>query len=457
MKLSRYLLAHLCLWTFVCVLGSAAYALHVTQTRIDAEVRALGVSAARLLDLQLSRIALGAEQGSRFPDWALVEGLSIPPGACLRLLHADGSLWRSSCRGSATAAHRAAPIWFAQAYRRLRDRAAPFEFALATPAHAPARVRIETGVDEEIRAAWRAARDTTVLVIVVAGGLGLIALLVVSRALRPASGILAHMTAIEQGDLDTRAHRFRFRELQQIGASLNGLAAALDGSMRAQRELAAGIMRAQEDERRRLARELHDEFGQSLTGIAALTGAVRLDVISGRVPALGDLTHIAEAAAGMQQQLRALLDSLGPAALDELGLVPALESLAATWHSRHRGQPAFECHATALTIQVPPALAITVYRIAQEALTNAARHAGARRVTLKLVEAEHRGVRGITLVVDDDGHGAASGFKPGHGLLGMRERAAALSGTVHWAAGADGGTRVEAWLPLEALPDDPAR
>ena len=110
-----------------------------------------------------------------------------------------------------------------------------------------------------------------------------------------------------------------------------------------------------------------------------------------------------------------------------------------------------------MPVPLSPLLAITAYRIAQEARTNAARHAAARRITLDVRLETPGGTPGLRLAVDDDGIGLPVDFRAGRGLPGMRERAAALRGTVTWQGRVGGGTRIEAWLPLAEAADAAAR
>lgn len=451
MKLTHYLCVHLVGWT-VAVSGiAAAWTVLETRRELERTSHSLAQAATRVLESQLARIALGAELDRSFPDWGLVEGLRLPPGTCLRLLRQDGSVWRSSCHGADLARTTAPPDWFVALHERWPGSLAPVVRTLSSPAAASAQLTVSVEAREQRAGAWRAMNATMLVATAVAGALALVALIVVARATQPLRRILVRIDELERGRLAGRLGRVRFTELQRVASALDRLAASLTDALGQQRRLAAELISAQEQERRRLARELHDEFGQHLAGIAALTGAVRSDVAAGRTPPAADLARIATAAADMQQQLRELLDQLGPAALDELGLGPALASLAAEWHTRCRGRPAFSVDSDdALSAQLAPGLAITVYRIAQEALTNAARHARATRVTLRLAcVADTR----LVLSVDDDGTAGSGPLVPGRGLTGMRERVEALGGRLEWRRLPTGGVGVRAELPLVSSRD----
>ncbi|MGE3772286.1 MAG: sensor histidine kinase [Gammaproteobacteria bacterium] len=453
MKLTHHLLLHLFGWSLACAVLATAFVAQRAERRLQRDALVLANSAVRVLDMQLTRIALGAEHDAQFPDWGLVEGLRVPAGGCLRLRRPDGEVWRSHCRGLDVARSAPAPAWFTALRACLPGVTTTLSRPLRSTGTAPAHIEVMLDAREQVALAWRSMRDTALLVAGVAAALGAVVLIVVTRALRPARALLARIDSLERGALTEPPGRYRYVELQRIGDALERLANSLADALGRQRRLAAELLHAQENERRRLARELHDEFGQSLAGIAAMTAALRSDVAAGRVPPPADLRRLADAAAGMQAQLRELLDRLGPAALDDLGLGPALVSLADEWDARCRGRPRFVCDIDAsLPDTLPAAVAITAYRTAQEALTNAARHAGAAQVALRVAPTPLGADPGLVLTVEDDGDAAPAAPIPGHGLSGMRERALALGGTVSWGRNATGGFRVEALLPIGQAP-----
>jgi len=192
------------------------------------------------------------------------------------------------------------------------------------------------------------------------------------------------------------------------------------------------LLRAQEEERRRIARELHDEAGQALTALK-----IELD-LEGR-------TTASELAARALAQVRDLGNLLRPQAIDDLGLVPALRGMAEDFATRTHLQVEL---ATPESASCPPEIAMTLYRVGQEALTNVARHAGAKRawLTLEFDDDEAR------LVVEDDGRGPDPAMKPHLGLLGMHERVVGVGGRLWLGRGAAGGMRVEATLPRGGTP-----
>jgi signal transduction histidine kinase len=143
--------------------------------------------------------------------------------------------------------------------------------------------------------------------------------------------------------------------------------------------------------------------------------------------------------------LRGALVRLRPPDIEELGLTLSLESLVASWNGFEKGRTRFEIAVSGAVDELPPSVCASLYRIAQEAITNAAKHARARRVRLRL----EVGCADIVLSVEDDGEaaGASPVPKPGMGLLGMQERVVSLGGTLHFERPAAGGARLVATIP----------
>jgi signal transduction histidine kinase len=212
---------------------------------------------------------------------------------------------------------------------------------------------------------------------------------------------------------------------------------AVDLSHRVARDSLRRVVAGQEVERRRLARELHDETGQALTsillGLRALEGSGRTDV--------DDLRELVVATL---QDVRRLAVQLRPKALDDFGLVPALERLVQTF-SESSGI-SVDLEAQLGEERLPNDVETTVYRIVQEALTNVVKHAEASRVSILLVQRDAT----VTAVVEDDGRGfdSAAVRDDSLGLEGMRERAELHDGRMTIETAPGSGTTLRIELPL---------
>jgi len=218
----------------------------------------------------------------------------------------------------------------------------------------------------------------------------------------------------------------------------------LRASRGALRSLAARQQDVREDERTRIAREIHDSLGQALTALKLQLVAAH-EMVDAKAPEIAE--RLCETAAMVDELVkivRRIATELRPPILDQLGLPAALEWLAQDF-SRRRG---ITCDVTLLPVNgaITDELATALFRIVQEGLTNVSRHAGASHVQISL------GLSGgcVTLEIGDDGRGITEAATTGPqslGILGMRERAAALGGVLEVMPRTGGGTRVSAWFP----------
>jgi two-component system sensor histidine kinase UhpB len=284
----------------------------------------------------------------------------------------------------------------------------------------------------------------------------------VKLAFKPLSDILAGITRIESGDYKLQLATSSTRELNQIAQALNHLAAVLTEQIAKQRELLHRLQDVQEEERRKLAHELHDEFGQLLTALQVDASYVLKQSVN-QPELLACAQAMYDNSSSILSQLRNLLAQLRPYGLQgdeehDIALEQALRDLVRQRQSR--GDAALVCNLNVnlRSTVIPQRLAVAVYRIAQEALTNVMRHAQAKQVDIQVnVDADKHQ---LCLRVADDGvglqeqsvidsqtqtHNQAS---RGLGLVGMRERILANQGTLQFITTQPHGLIVEAIFPL---------
>ena len=225
-------------------------------------------------------------------------------------------------------------------------------------------------------------------------------------------------------------------------------AVAVDLSERVARDTVRRVIDAQELERRRLARELHDETGQALTSI--LLGLKAIRAAASEEEAQRAESELREMVVQALQDVRSLAVELRPSALDDFGLAPALERLAATFEERSGVKTAVQ--SSLPDERLPAEVETVLYRLVQEALTNVVKHAGADRVSIILTARDG----GVSAVVEDDGRGFSSeDVRPDAlGLVGMRERIALVGGTLEIESNPQGGTAVVAYVPVTQLDGD---
>ena len=217
--------------------------------------------------------------------------------------------------------------------------------------------------------------------------------------------------------------------------------------------LSARLLTVQEEERRSLSRELHDEVGQALTAIkmdvtVARRGVDALQTAESGARIVSWLDDARTIAENTLQSVRDLSQLLHPSMLDDFGLPEALRSYLRTFSKRTGISAQFVQHGREQ--RLPQAMEVCVYRIVQEALTNVVRHSGARNAIVTLSQTDD----GLDMTIDDDGHGVdqqvsrlSEPSTRGLGVIGMRERVQALGGTFGLESRRAGGTRVAVHLP----------
>jgi two-component system sensor histidine kinase UhpB len=234
----------------------------------------------------------------------------------------------------------------------------------------------------------------------------------------------------------------------RLAEAFNTMLERLQANQEELQRLPARVLSAQEEERKRIARELHDETSQALTsvivGLKALEKAGRSCQIEGRVAELrATIAETLEAVHRMAIELR-------PSALDELGLLPALRGYVKEYGEQHGIQ--VDLQVSGFRGRLPTEVEVAVYRVVQEALTNAAKYADSSRVVVRL------NLEGSTLtaMVRDDGRGfdmnkVTLSKDGGLGLFGMKERVALLSGQLDILSAPGAGTTILARVPLEGV------
>jgi len=209
-------------------------------------------------------------------------------------------------------------------------------------------------------------------------------------------------------------------------------------------DLAQRLFTAQEDERRALARELHDEMAQTVTAIRTEAAVLSAHQASPQEVKLS-AQRIANSAQQVSQMTRQMLHQLRPVVLDSMGLSQALLALCEQWQISTGIR--CECKVQAMSALATDYVNVTVFRLVQEALTNAARHANASLVTVSLQAEDDKSIR---LFIHDDGRGMShsTDTNQGFGLLGMRERVASLKGSFQLSSEPGLGVQIRIELPL---------
>jgi len=252
-------------------------------------------------------------------------------------------------------------------------------------------------------------------------------------------------------DPASEARRALAEEIARITAENAALMARLAEGERRFRLISRGVMRLQEAERGRIARELHDGVGQSLTALKMRIELLEQSAAGGEGSLARPLAELRELAEHTLLEVRQVSHLLRPQMLDELGLAPTLRWLVRSFETR-TGMAVELFQEGVEEERVDPELETLLYRVVQEALTNAAKHARTRSARVRL----HPDGRRLRLTIEDGGAGfdveAALAVREegGYGLRGMRDRVQLVGGSFSIRSAAGEGTRIEAEIPLGA-------
>lgn len=432
---------------------SAALVMLAAWLQFDGTRRSVGeeIAGANIVATQLlARFIVGMDRGDDAPLLAFLQELGRVRAHEITMRDANHQvIYRSP--PSPYKAGREAPAWFASLIL-------PTVPVHVFPLQSGSEVRVEANASRAILDGWDNLTELMVI-----GGLAFVVLnmavfWLVGRAVAPWPAIVAGLTRIERGDLQHRLPVLKGHEAHMMGATFNRMAASLEEKLLSDRKAFEAEQRLQQhreldqlveqrldEERRLIARELHDEFAQSVTAIRSF--AV---VIMNQHPAESRTAEVARListeAARLYDAMHGLIPRLAPLQLDTLGLAETLEGFIKQWQGRH---PAirFSLHHE-LTTRLGDSITIAIYRVVQEGVINAVRHARPTAIDVEVICSESM----ARVRVGDNGIGPPEEWsRPGHfGLRGLQERMAMLGGTLTLAKREPHGVELTAEIPLGA-------
>lgn len=446
MNLKLQLFARILLIALLSVLMSAAYVLYQTNQQSIMQADSTAKRINQHMTEELLRNFSRYDYRTPFPNAGLWGDISGLPGSCVQFLSRTESRRRSLC-SEVNEADRTWPRWFGTLYDHLfqPDYEASRRFFFNSITYGTILVSLNRQV--ETSRAWHNLQAVIGILSVSILAVCLLVYLTINRLLRPAQLIVSGLEKMRDGQLDTRLPAFDITEWRRTSQAINALANSQQQVLAENQRLALKLMNVQEEEHRYIARELHDEFGQCLAGINAMTTSIsqsaRQDYPQIQ-PELDNISHITE---HMMVALRNLLTRLRPADVDEIGLEKSLQKLVKSWHQRSGHQTHFELKIDAPLANLPEPLPVNIYRIVQEALTNIAKHAHASQATIKLYYPDKDT---LMLLITDNGLADNDNIQQslGMGLLGIHERTRALGGQTNITANAGGGLKMTITLPV---------
>jgi two-component system, NarL family, sensor histidine kinase UhpB len=351
-----------------------------------------------------------------------------------------------------------APAWFAHLI-------APQTARHIFPLPGGAQLVVQAQPSRAILDAWDDITELLSIAIIMLVAVNGLAFWSVDRALAPFPAIANGLQRIQQGELTYRLPPLPGNEASAIGTAFNRMAQAVEDNVQAERkardaetrleerrELSLLVEQRVEEERRLIAHELHDEFGQSVTAIRSLALAI---ATQSKEPSMSDAARlISEEAARLYDAMHGLIPRLMPVSLDTLGLAETLENLVRDWQRRNPSITLTLRHS--LPSDLGPSVTLAAYRVVQEGLINALRHSHAQHIDINLDSSagESNSTQRMIVTVTDDGIGlpAGSGPRPGHfGLRGLTERVEHLGGELVVRNREPHGVCLTAEIPLASV------
>jgi signal transduction histidine kinase len=456
MRLVLQLITRLLMIVALCVGAAIIWATVDAYRSVDRATAASAQRVSQALEALYWRELLLRSSRSRehllpVPEWRTLETMKlISPGVCVRF-EPVATFEKPLC-GQDKGIGSTPPAWFATTVHTLLGNHVAIAQSISPRTTGAGTVSAAADPDAAIRLAWEHILDSIGVALLMAVAIGLLASLAIAHTLAPARSIVTALRRMADGEYKTALPRFRSMELAMIGHAVTGLGERLAQATEQRATLTQRLLDIRDDERRTLARERHDEFGQNLTAILAFAntieaaGAPQEDENS----IAQDAQMISQTTLHIMACLRDTLKRLRHPPTEELGLEASLVNLVETWRSQNPTRPSVQLDLRGDLTDVRGAAATTAYRVAQECLTNALRHSAAREISLR-IERRSGEEDKLVICVEDDGGGDAASVaqSAGFGLIGIRERVAAVGGSLAIAR-ATRGLSVAATIPIAA-------
>ena len=404
---------------------------HAVNQEVDASINL----AVQLIELSLSQEKNNAQN---IADW-------LPPFALLKAtrhltiqLQQDSGEWGQVLKHkSVVAPVNLPPAWF---IAWMGQSTPEVEYALINVSGESLSLMIQANPLDEITEVWQESLVffSALLLLTL---ISFIAVhLVFRRSLSTIQQIVTGLKMVESGKYQQKLPEFSIQEYADIAQAVNHMTAKLQRVQEQNTALTKHSLTVQEEERQRLAQELHDELGQSLTAIKVMA----VTAAHPKSDTLEITQTITEVCEHLMQVVRGMMYQLHPMVLTELGLKASLEDMLLHWQARYPSL-AFSMDCANEVQQLEPAIAIQVFRVIQECLTNTVRHAQAQHVNVRLIWQETQ----LQLEGQDNGQGCdLAREQKGFGLRGMQERIYSLGGDINLHSQREQGFLMTATIPL---------
>ena len=446
MNLKIHLFSRILLIALISLISSAFYVLYQTDKQAKTEADFTASRIETQVKAQMLQMFARNDFSSSFPNTELWPDINNLSGSCIQFLSRSTKRSRNLCQ-QITEGERTWPVWFGNLYQQLFS--PDFEvrkvFSFNAMTYGSIVVTLNTRI--ETARAWNNLRAVIGVLFVSIFAVSILVYITINRMLKPAQIIVTGLEKMRDGQLDTRLPSFDIDEWKRTSETINQLASSQEQVIADNKHLALKLLNIQEEDHRYIARELHDEFGQCLAGINAVTASIKQTAKLHSPELVAELNTISPITNHMMDVLHSMLTRLRPAEVDDLGLTTSLKKLLNSWNNRSNGMTNYQLMLNGNIDNLPDPLPVNIYRIVQECLTNIAKHAHASLAEVIInTLADHS----IQLEITDDGVAKVDDFDNtlGVGLLGIRERVMALGGNIRLQARDTGGLTVKITIPV---------
>jgi signal transduction histidine kinase len=428
MNLKLYLLIRMTLVGLLCWLGVSIYVVAETGRRAVQDISGVADQLQSMVELDVRQrlVSVGSDAGFPALSWI---GRHFPDPLCLRYRSVDGLTSEEGCSQSSVSTE--VPHWLARLLTALGPGHVSARREISLWSRPMGVLEVEPDESRLLNRQWHSVRELLSLTAVTLLVLDLLTWWIIGRALRPTAQIVDVVERLGEGAENVEMPVFRPREFSLIASGVNRLADRLAQSCAARAQLTARLIRLQEDERRELAHELHEEFGQSVAALGAVSASLRHTVSVGEALTEADVAPLETGVEHLLSSLRGLLQRMSLPPLEQQGLHSALADLVTAWQIRLHDHPRIELDCEPRADQVPnDERALCAYRVVQECLSNIARHAPDSQTACVYIRQQRRQ---LYVRVSNDRTGAEesrAASSTGMGLKLLAERVRCLHGSL---------------------------
>ena len=321
---------------------------------------------------------------------------------------------------------------------------------LYTPVTTPIDILIKPDPLDEIHESWIETRNILIFLSIFIILVNILIYIAIGLYLSPIEKILDGLSNIKKGNYKLKLPHFRLPELEKISQQFNHMTQVLLETKARNQLLTKRSLEIQEEERRNLSQELHDELGQTITAIKAVAVSISNKTTLEKRYINSSVKTIVEYSDHVYQVAKNMMHRLRPSVLDEFGLVKALQNMIDEWNDN---QDNIFCDFTFLNVptDLSESLKINIYRIIQESLTNILKHSNASQVTVAIKKDRLDNTERINLKIEDNGIGIDQDkIIPGFGLLGMKERVEMNGGIFEFESSTGNGVKINIFVPIKS-------